>query len=264
MDLTPDFLRLRVLHENIRASEEIMHMHSETTETIRFIKNNMLQYIYYSLALQAALVAYYEALDINSFSPFIFLLMLVSLLVAFTCERFTAKYFYSYKFLQYRLECYIEPKLSLQARMVMDKPIFKKIYPEHCTGHNEFIEEYKDFICRWSDPFQRMYILANWAACLFVLYHLSHEDITKLLPGSIIVNGPFQYSWVLIVLGLSMIFLCYNYSPPQLKLLKTGLFPQGKREALERFETHLKYVNALDSFIGKPFSEIELRKELNR
>lgn len=252
----PKSLRLNALHYGVEASEEIMHMHSETTKTIEFIKNNMLQYVYYSLGLQAAILAYYNALKEPRFSPFVFLLILASLLIALTCEKFTAKYFYDYKFLQYRLECFMEPWLSPLARMNMNKPIIRNIHPRGSIEEKNLIEEYENFIYRWSDPFQKMYFLANWATFFFVAYSLINSQTT----GFLSLASQNDLALYVLVCAVFVVALCAIFSDI-IKLRNKGF---EKEKALEGFKIHLMYVATLDSFIGKSFSEIELRKELNR
>ncbi len=252
----------KILYQN----DEIMHMHSEITKTIEFIKNNMLQYLYYSLGLQAALFGYFQTavskedgLALFKSVPWIF--VAVSLLIALICTIFTRQYYYNYKFLQYRLECYIEPKLSPSARMVFDIPNFLNF--DFCADKDSINKDYKDFIKWTKDPFQKMFFITNWGVSLFVIYSIYPviiRSFTQFLSDNVFV---LNLAVFIVFIGVIYFLFLYNTKKtnPSIKIL-IWLRPL-ENSALKTAKIHIEYACLLDEFTDKCFSEHDLRKRIS-
>lgn len=233
---------MRSKHGKYPCSDEIMHLHSETTKTIEFIKKNMLLYLYYSLTLQAAIFVFHNTDGVNCFfrSNGAWLLVAASYLIALACTGFTVKYFYDYKLLQYRLECFIEPEFSLTSRKVMNVPYFLNFNPR--PTNKNFFDAFESFANPKTDHFQWMYFIANWSVCLLVSYSIMP---TYMLTLKQTMTAIFLSLIILIVI---LFYTCHFLS----------------EEKNERFKKHLEYVKVLDDFRYAGLSEKRLRERIKK
>lgn len=136
-------------------TDEIIHLHSEHTKTIEYIKKNMLLYQYYTLLLQAALYTYSQKHQDLMF------VSITSISIAIVCAYSVTRYFLDYTFLQYRCEQFLEPKFSREAQKSFNLPI----YNDECKFKNAV-----------EDSYWWLYFGVNWITSIYVVYDIHSGD----------------------------------------------------------------------------------------
>ena len=222
--------------DNKEINEELRFIHSEFTRNIDFIKKRMLIFLYYTLSLQAGIIAYHKLIaHENEYYLDNIFLALISFIVASVATYFIKKYQRDYWYRLYLCSIYIDPEFSNKAKRSFDVPSFFIRETVDMT-----MDDYFNFSKK--DLFINLYLLFNWGVCfLVIIYLIIHKNALGEFAKPII--------WV-IVIG---IFWGVT------KFISHILAKETKKKLCK----HQKYVSILESCPNINIADMKMEKKLN-